>query len=152
MVLTTKLQNQIEDREDRNRRAFQPKTDHRTDLKRAQDDGVAPWDNPDNNLTDFHVAVFFDKYAVTEGHRLFVPVYNNDTIIKSCFESALLKGRQMVANGECDSFNIGLNIGTAAGQTVMYPHVHLIPRRNGDCEDPTGGVRNVIPGKGNYKK
>jgi len=35
---------------------------------------------------------------------------------------------------------------------VMYPHVHLIPRFQGDCADPTGGVRNVIPGKGNYKK
>ena len=47
--------------------------------------------------------------------------------------------------------NVGMNIGTDAGQTVMYPHVHMIPRRKGDCEDPTGGVRNVIPGKGNYK-
>jgi diadenosine tetraphosphate (Ap4A) HIT family hydrolase len=58
----------------------------------------------------------------------------------------------MVADGECDAFNVGLNMGTAAGQTVMYPHVHLIPRRTGDVEDPIGGVRNVIPGKGNYKK
>jgi len=35
---------------------------------------------------------------------------------------------------------------------VMYPHIHLIPRRSGDVEDPVGGVRNTIPGKGNYKK
>ena len=151
MPLASKLSNHIEEREDRNQR-YHLKVDHRTDLKRAQDDGVAPWDQVDKDLTDFHVAVFFDKYAVTEGHRLFVPVYNNDQIILACFESALFTGRRMVANGECDGFNIGLNTGTAAGQTVMYPHVHLIPRRNGDCEDPVGGVRNVIPGKGNYKK
>ena len=43
-------------------------------------------------------------------------------------------------------------MGESAGQTCMYPHVHLIPRKDGDCEDPVGGVRNVIPGKGNYKK
>jgi diadenosine tetraphosphate (Ap4A) HIT family hydrolase len=151
MPLASKLSNHIEEREERNQR-YHSKIDHRTDLKQAQDDSIAPWDQADKDLTDFHVAVFFDKYAVTEGHRLFVPVYNNDQVILACFESALLKGRQMVANGECDGFNIGLNTGTAAGQTVMYPHVHLIPRRNGDCEDPVGGVRNVIPGKGNYKK
>lgn len=151
MTLASKLSNHIEEREERNQR-YHTKADYRTDLKQAQDNGVAPWDQVDKDLTDFHVAVFFDRYAVTEGHRLFVPVYNNDQIILACFESALLKGRQMVAAGECDGFNIGLNTGTAAGQTVMYPHVHLIPRRNGDCEDPVGGVRNVIPGKGNYKK
>jgi diadenosine tetraphosphate (Ap4A) HIT family hydrolase len=58
----------------------------------------------------------------------------------------------MVAEGEFDAFNIGYNHGVAAGQTVMYPHIHLIPRRKGDVEDPVGGVRNTIPGKGNYKK
>ena len=51
-----------------------------------------------------------------------------------------------------NDFNIGMNWGEAAGQTVPYPHVHLIPRRNGDMEDPTGGVRHVIPEKGNYRK
>jgi diadenosine tetraphosphate (Ap4A) HIT family hydrolase len=67
-------------------------------------------------------------------------------------EEALADGNNMVEQGECDGFNIGYNSGTAAGQTVMYPHIHLIPRRNGDVEDPVGGVRNTIPGKGNYKK
>lgn len=153
MTLTSKLKNHIEEREDRRRNQIVGKaSNYRTDLEKAQYEGVAPWDQIDKELTDFHVAVFFDKYAVTEGHRLFVPVYNNDIVIRYCFESALSQGRRMVENGECEGFNIGLNIGTAAGQTVMYPHVHLIPRRAGDCEDPTGGVRNVIPGKGNYKK
>ena len=57
----------------------------------------------------------------------------------------------MVDAGECDAFNVGINMGEAAGQTVMYPHVHLIPRRVGDCSDPVGGVRSVIFGQANYK-
>ncbi len=48
-------------------------------------------------------------------------------------------------------FNIGINVGEAAGQTVFHVHFHLIPRYFGDSPDPKGGVRNVIPGKGNYK-
>ena len=47
---------------------------------------------------------------------------------------------------------IGKNIGSDAGQTIMWPNVHLIPRRKGDMEDPKGGVRHVIPSKGNYTK
>jgi diadenosine tetraphosphate (Ap4A) HIT family hydrolase len=58
----------------------------------------------------------------------------------------------MVRRGDCDAFNIGINMGAAAGQTVMYPHVHLIPRRTGDVADPVGGVRATIPGQANYKK
>jgi ATP adenylyltransferase len=47
-------------------------------------------------------------------------------------------------------FNIGMNNGGVAGQTVSHAHVHLIPRRQGDVQDPTGGIRGVIPGKANY--
>lgn len=49
-----------------------------------------------------------------------------------------------------DGYNIGINVGEAAGQTVMHLHVHVIPRYRGDVDDPRGGVRHVIPGKGNY--
>jgi diadenosine tetraphosphate (Ap4A) HIT family hydrolase len=48
-------------------------------------------------------------------------------------------------------YNIGVNIGRDAGQTVMHVHVHVIPRYPADCEDPTGGVRGVIPGKARYR-
>jgi len=49
-----------------------------------------------------------------------------------------------------DGYNIGINIGKAAGQTIMHVHVHVIPRYWGDCEDPRGGVRGVIPEKQKY--
>jgi diadenosine tetraphosphate (Ap4A) HIT family hydrolase len=121
-------------------------------LPAAQDAGVAPWDLEVDRLTDYHVAVFQDRYPVASGHLLFVPQYNTDAVISDCFETAMREGRRMVDAGECDAFNIGNNCGTAAGQTEMYPHVHLIPRRQGDMPDPRGGVRHVIPEKGNYKK
>ena len=95
--------------------------------------------------------MFQDRYPVTQGHLLFVPQYNTDAVIDDCFETAMREGRRMVRTGECDAFNIGINMGAAAGQTVMYPHVHLIPRRHGDCADPVGGVRGVIVGQANYK-
>ena len=121
-------------------------------LYEAQAAGIAPWDLAVERLSDFHVAVFEDRYPVTKGHLLFVPQFNTDDVILDCVETAMREGRRMVRDGECDAFNIGINMGEAAGQTVMYPHVHLIPRRAGDVEDPVGGVRNTIPGKGNYKK
>ena len=120
-------------------------------LPEAQDAGVAPWDLEVDRLTDYHVAVFEDRYPVAPGHLLFVPQYNTDAVVYDCFETAMREGRRMVAAGECDAFNIGINMGEAAGQTVMYPHVHLIPRRLGDCADPVCGVRGVILGQANYK-
>ena len=48
-------------------------------------------------------------------------------------------------------FNVGMNCGEAAGQSVWHCHIHLIPRRKGDVESPKGGVRNIIPGRGHYE-
>jgi diadenosine tetraphosphate (Ap4A) HIT family hydrolase len=50
-----------------------------------------------------------------------------------------------------DGFNVGFNIGPSAGQTVDHVHIHVIPRYNGDMEDPTGGVRHVIPWRGKHR-
>jgi diadenosine tetraphosphate (Ap4A) HIT family hydrolase len=100
---------------------------------------------------DFHIAVFYDKYPCTPGHLLFVPKYNSMELLNDAFEDAVREGKRMVEAKEWDGFNVGLNQGEAAGQTVMWPHIHLIPRRKGDVQDPVGGVRNTIPGKGNYK-
>lgn len=52
---------------------------------------------------------------------------------------------------EPNAYNIGINDGMAAGQTIDHLHVHIIPRYKGDVLNPRGGVRNIIPGKGDYK-
>jgi diadenosine tetraphosphate (Ap4A) HIT family hydrolase len=109
-----------------------------------------PWKDPVNE--DEHVLTFKDGYPVTEGHLLFVPKYNSVPVLMHALKDAVEHGLGKVEDKEWDGFNIGINIGESAGQTVMWPHVHLIPRQKGDTEDPVGGVRNVIPGKGNYRK
>jgi ATP adenylyltransferase len=114
------------------------------------DDSAAPWTELVEE--DYHVKVYQDKYPCTPGHLLFVPKYNTIGVLTDAMEDAVRWGQSMVECGEWHGFNIGLNYGTAAGQTVEWPHVHLIPRRIGDVEDPVGGVRNTIPGKGNYRK
>jgi len=120
-------------------------------LTAAQDGKVAPWTNTVPEMSNTLIAVFRDAYPVANGHLLFVPHANTDESIVVAMGMALLTGRQMVQNNQCDAFNVGLNAGVAAGQTVMYPHVHLIPRMHGDTADPVGGVRGVIPGQANYK-
>jgi ATP adenylyltransferase len=120
-----------------------------TDLDQAIEDGIAPWTELVDE--DFHVAIYRDRYPVTHGHLLFVPKYNTAGVIADALRDALETGERMVASGECEGYNVGINQGRTAGQTVMYPHVHLIPRRTGDCADPTGGVRGVIFGQQNYK-
>ena len=101
-----------------------------------------------------------DKYPVTEGHSLVIPRrhvvdYFGMTSAEQVSANALLQQRKEQleqSDSSIDGFNIGMNLGSAAGQTIFHSHIHLIPRRFGDIEDPTGGVRFVIPEKANYKK
>jgi diadenosine tetraphosphate (Ap4A) HIT family hydrolase len=119
------------------------------DLETALNDKRAPWTEIEYRTKDFWV--FRDAYAVTEGHLLFVPTKLQFDNIIECYKAAYKFGTDGVISEKWDGFNVGQNCGEAAGQTVMYPHVHMIPRRKGDMEDPRGGVRHVIPSKGNYK-
>lgn len=112
------------------------------------EDSSAPW--TEILSEDYHVRVFYDKYPVTPGHLLFVPKYNTIGVLTDAYEDAVRYGKKMVDSGQWEGFNIGMNYGKTAGQTVDWPHIHLIPRSTGDVADPTGGVRNIIPGKGNY--
>jgi diadenosine tetraphosphate (Ap4A) HIT family hydrolase len=114
--------------------------------------GAAPWTNEAAEHSDYHVAVFRDAFPVAQGHLLFVPRWNKNVVIEEAMKSAFRVGHQKVVNGEWEAYNVGINCGAAAGQTVMYPHVHLIPRKTGDCADPVGGVRAVISGQANYKQ
>ena len=102
----------------------------------------------------------YDTYPVSELHCLIIPkrhvidyfdltdeevVACND-LIKIIKEEVLFKDKNVKA------FNIGTNAGKIAGQSIMHCHIHLIPRREGDVENPQGGVRSVIPQKQHYKR
>ena len=121
-----------------------------TDLEKALNEKTAPWTEIEYRTRQFWV--FRDAYPVTQGHLLFVPTSQTADALFECYRGAYKFGYEGVQNGHWEGFNIGQNIGEVAGQTVTYPHVHMIPRRKGDMADPTGGVRHVIPEKGNYKK
>ena len=99
----------------------------------------------------------FDAYPVTEGHTLVIPRRE----VPTWFDATPDERRALMdlvddvkplldERFQPDGYNVGINIGAAAGQTVMHLHVHLIPRYTGDVEDPRGGVRYVIPAKANY--
>jgi diadenosine tetraphosphate (Ap4A) HIT family hydrolase len=99
-----------------------------------------------------------DAFPASPGHTLVVP----RRLIVSWFEATAeeraaifelvdVVRRQLDASGRPpQGYNIGINVGAVAGQTVPHLHVHVIPRYSGDVADPRGGVRHVIPGKGNY--
>ena len=119
-----------------------------------------PFCNPDTGRT-FHqdpvIRCLWDGYPVSPGHALITPIRHfpewfDATRVE---QAALMEGLEIAKRGILkthtpDGFNIGINIGAAAGQTVPHLHVHLIPRYQGDVPDPRGGIRHVIPGKGNY--
>lgn len=99
-----------------------------------------------------------DDYPVTDGHLLVVPYrhtpnYFTLTNIERQHADELirmLKNQIEKEDKTVTGFNVGMNTGESAGQTVIHAHIHLIPRRDGDVENPRGGVRGVIPGKMNY--
>jgi ATP adenylyltransferase len=99
-----------------------------------------------------------DGFPVTEGHTLVIPKrhvtdyfgLSQDELLACDELLRSLKGEIEGADPSVSGFNIGMNAGEAAGQTIFHCHIHLIPRRSGDVEEPRGGVRHLIPGKGAY--
>jgi diadenosine tetraphosphate (Ap4A) HIT family hydrolase len=103
--------------------------------------------------------VIRDGFPVTDGHTLFIPKRH----VKDYFElvpaeinainSLMSKQRLLLQeqDSKIEGFNIGMNCGEVAGQTIFHCHVHLIPRRKGDVENPRGGIRHVIPSKAFYE-
>ena len=99
-----------------------------------------------------------DKYPVTEHHTLIIPLRHTPDYFsltpeeKNDLDDLIhrLKGTISEADPQVTGFNIGVNCGVSAGQTIMHAHIHLIPRRDGDIPNPRGGVRGVIPGKMAY--
>jgi diadenosine tetraphosphate (Ap4A) HIT family hydrolase len=98
-----------------------------------------------------------DEYPVSLGHTLLIPRRHVETFFelgkeeREDFFNLLLEMHDRLQHQyEPDGFNIGINIGPAAGQTIAHLHIHLIPRYLGDVENPVGGVRGVIPGRADY--
>ncbi|SNR93243.1 HIT family protein [Desulfurobacterium atlanticum] len=101
----------------------------------------------------------FDKYPVNPGHMLIIPKRHVSSWFDTTWEEKkaiceLLDEAKAFIDREFspDGYNIGINVGEAAGQTIFHLHVHLIPRYKGDIDDPMGGVRGVIPEKRVYKR
>lgn len=102
-------------------------------------------------------AAILDGFPVAPGHTLVVPRrHEADVFALSAEEQRALlelvgRVRERLARELApDGFNIGINAGAAAGQTVGHAHIHVIPRKKGDVEDPRGGLRWVVPGKAKY--
>lgn len=101
----------------------------------------------------------YDKYPVSEGHALIIPkrhVANYFDLMEkeqqACWLVVNHVKKLLAQKYGTQDFNIGINIGKVAGQTIPHAHIHLIPRYQGDVAKPEGGVRHVIPGKGYYIK
>ena len=101
--------------------------------------------------------VIRDGYPVSPGHTLVIPKRHIGSWFEITHEeqSAMLNLLERTKAGleeefKPDGYNIGINDGPTAGQTVPHLHMHLIPRYEGDLEDPRGGVRWIIPGKAKY--
>jgi diadenosine tetraphosphate (Ap4A) HIT family hydrolase len=119
-----------------------------------------PFCNPDRRkilVSNTLCYAIFDRYPVSPGHILVLPFRH----FSDCFESthqeaeafdALLRQCRTRLEEEYhpDGYNVGVNVGDAAGQTVPHMHIHVIPRYRGDSHHPRGGVRGVIPEKQDY--
>lgn len=100
-----------------------------------------------------------DRYPVGKGHLLIVPFRHVANFFelaederKAAFELVWQAKAKLDADFRPDGYNMGVNVGQAAGQTVMHVHIHLISRHHGDMERPNGGVRGVIPEKRIYRE
>lgn len=102
--------------------------------------------------------VLKDGFPVTEGHLLVIPKRHVSSLfdlfdpeVKACMR-IMKEQKQIVGDRDeaVEGFNVGVNVNEVAGQTIFHCHWHLIPRRKGDVPNPRGGVRHIIPGKGNY--
>ena len=104
-----------------------------------------------------HTIAFIDTYPASPGHTLVVPKRHIPTYFDASEDEILAIGKAVQICKEFldnefnpDAYNIGINNGEAAGQSIKHLHVHIIPRYKGDVEDPKGGVRWILKNKANY--
>lgn len=127
---------------------------------KSSGEGACPFCLPPRDRVFYEAELVFglwDAFPVSAGHALLIPRRHIGTWFdasppeKSALTEAINHAKAAVESTHSpDGYTIGVNVGAAGGQTVGHLHVHLIPRYDGDVPDPRGGVRNVIPGKGNY--
>ena len=102
----------------------------------------------------------YDSYPVSEHHCLIIPKrhvgdyfeLSKDELIACDELIKIAKNEILTKDQSVKGFNLGTNIGKVSGQSILHCHFHLIPRREGDVENPQGGVRSVIPSKQRYKR
>ena len=102
----------------------------------------------------------YDTYPVSDFHCLIIPKRHvkdyfemSDEELLACNDLIIkIKNKILAKDKTVKAFNIGTNAGKMSGQSIMHCHIHLIPRREGDVENPQGGVRSVIPKKQHYKR
>ena len=102
----------------------------------------------------------YDSYPVSKNHCLIIPKRHVSEYfdltkeeIMACNDLiSIMKNKIMIEDKSVKGFNIGVNSGKVAGQSIMHCHIHLIPRRAGGVENPQGGVRGVIPSKQHYTR
>lgn len=104
-----------------------------------------------------HAYMIYDRYPVTPGHILVATFRHRAHFFETSAEERqamlrLVDEAKILLDGAFapQGYNIGVNVGETAGQTIMHCHIHVIPRYRGDSPNPRGGVRAVIPGKASY--
>jgi diadenosine tetraphosphate (Ap4A) HIT family hydrolase len=121
--------------------------------------GIFENPTPDTELISELATVYsiYDKYPVSKGHALVIPKKKSANYFemtdkeKTACQIMVERVKNILSKKyKPDGFNIGFNMNKAAGQTVFHTHIHVIPRYEGDVENPRGGIRNVIPGMGDY--
>lgn len=100
-----------------------------------------------------------DSYAVSPGHTVVIPKRHVASFfdltpeeVSACMELITEERKLIDAEFNPDGYNIGVNIGPAAGQSIFHVHIHIIPRYEGDVKNPQGGVRHVLPHKAHYTR
>jgi diadenosine tetraphosphate (Ap4A) HIT family hydrolase len=100
-----------------------------------------------------------DSYPVSRGHTLIIPLRHcadffdlSPDEVAACMELLAAQRNGLAEELSPDGYNVGVNVGAAAGQSIFHVHIHLIPRYRGDHPQPRGGVRHVIPAKADYPR
>ncbi len=132
----------------------------KADLDEGESSCLFCYENIKNKIVkEFNsVVAIKDQFPVSPGHMLIIPKRHcrdlfqmtSDELMDTYSLLSILKNEISKKDNLVTGYNVGVNVGASAGQTVFHCHFHLIPRREGDTPNPRGGVRGVIPGKMNY--